>query len=126
MEYMDINLQDVTPAMLPESLALLSDLVGIRNTLKLTENFPGVSLYIPRKAKEHHPIAKVMGQDVFKKLIESYSGEAIKIAKPDSIYRKLKHLEVKKLKAQGLPNREIAVQLNYSQRHIERVLREYV
>ena len=118
------DLANTRRAMLPKSLAALSDLIGIPATLKLALRYPSVAIYIPRTAKAEHPVAKEIGLKLFKKMVEYYDGETIKIAKLDTLYRQLKHQEAKRLHMKGCSNKEIALHLKYSQRHIERILRE--
>lgn len=107
---------------LPESLRDLTDIIGLESTLKLATLFPGVPLYIPSHSRADHPIATVIGEEKFSKLVYYYEGDTIKLAKIDAVDRQIRHKRVRILKERGMTNREIAIELKYSQRHIERLV----
>jgi len=107
---------------LPESLRDLVEIIGLSPTLKLASQFPGVPLYIPNYPKNNHPIATVLSQELFEKLVYYYAGDTLKLAKIDTVNRQIKHKRLRLLKEQGKTNREIAIELNYSQRHVERLV----
>lgn len=121
MQAMDLQPHLINAELLPESLQELSEVVGLDAALKLAAAYPSVPLYVPSKARPDHAIAEVIGPGAFECLVNHYGGDTITVAKIEAATRQIKHHMLKDLKKQGHSNRDIALQLNYSQRHVERI-----
>ena len=122
-----MNAQDIRPDLinadlLPHSLQELTDVIGLTAALKLAAAFPGVPLYIPAKAEPDHRIAQIIGIDAFTALVKEYQQDTLKLPKVDAAERQIKHGMVKAMKREGQSNRTIALEMNYTQRHVERLV----
>ncbi|MCV6587530.1 MAG: hypothetical protein OIF57_00685 [Marinobacterium sp.] len=107
---------------LPESLRELAEIIGLEYALVMADMFPGVPVYIPANCREDHPVAAAIGLENFRKVIYYYGGDTLKLAKSDAVRRQIKHKRAQLLKKSGMTNRQIAAELDYSQRHIERII----
>ncbi len=121
---MEISVDLIDTDLLPESLQELSEVIGLDEALKLAATYPGLPLYVPSTAKPEHAIAQIIGPGAFTCLVNHYGGDYIKLTKIDAAARQIKHHLLKDLKREGISNRDIALQLNYSQRHVERLTSE--
>lgn len=118
---LEIQADLIDTDLLPESLQELSEVIGLDAALRLAAAYPSVPLYIPSLAKPNHAIAQIIGPGAFTCLVAHYGGDTITLAKVDAAERQIKHHIHKTLKSQGKSNRDIALTLNYSQRHVERL-----
>ncbi|MGI1671972.1 MAG: hypothetical protein K6L74_16840 [Neptuniibacter sp.] len=121
MNARDIQADLIDVELLPSSLQELSEVIGLDATLKLAATFPSVPLYVPSVAKPDHRIAGIIGFANYQHLVEYYGGDTITLAKVDAATRQIKRHMHKSLRSQGKSNRDIALELNYSQRHVERL-----
>lgn len=121
MNSLDIRPELIDEDLLPQSLQELSEVIGLDAALKLAAAYPGVPLYIPAKFNHHHTIARLIGTTAFSALVEQYQGETLKLPKVDSALRQIKHEMRRRMRHAGKSNREIALALNYTQRHVERL-----
>lgn len=120
-----IDLGQIDVALLPQSLQDLAEVVGLGAALDLTRHYPGVRLYVPGIARPAHDIAGIIGFETMVKLCERYGYDYLAMPKMDSVVTQLKHHYVRQLITLGeMSNREIALSLNYSQRHAERLRSE--
>jgi len=64
---MDITKIDPKNISLPEALQEIADHIGIKNTLKIINLFPGCTIYIPTKAS-------IMKNHIYNKIWEEFNG----------------------------------------------------
>jgi len=111
--------------LLPHSLQKLSEVIGLRAALKLTALYPGVSLYIPAVPIPNHEIELAIGSKAFTTLVDCYQHDTLILPTLDSVHRQVKHHLLLELKRHGESNRSIALKINYTQRHVERLVSSY-
>ncbi|MGB1238552.1 MAG: hypothetical protein ACPG4U_10105 [Pseudomonadales bacterium] len=119
MKHWDIESTDIQSDLLPQGLQELCQVIGLKATLNLAKAYPGVTLYIPAVPVQGHAIANVVGLDAFQKLVHVYQQETLRIPKLDAAIRQVKHKAVINLKQHGESNRNIALELGYTQRYVE-------
>lgn len=128
MSIADQTIDDITKNvcidLLPESMQELVSTIGLPATIKLIEKFPGLRPYIPdpRSIDADHVIAQTIGIDAATTLSELFGGDTLRLPKLDNIERQMKHRTLLALKEKDVSNSEIARQLNYSIRHVERLV----
>ncbi|MDD5271105.1 MAG: Mor transcription activator family protein [Methylovulum sp.] len=69
-----MTIDDGLADLLPASILLLIDLIGLTETLTLVESYGGTAIWIPKKSRQGHPVAEVVGTVAFAKLC-SYAGD---------------------------------------------------
>lgn len=108
---------------LPYSLQELVMAIGLAPALALATRFPGISLYVPSKAKAEadHPIAATIGAAAMASLCHHYGPGYLTVPKLDRALAQIKHQLVKELREQRVSHRQIALALNYTERHVIRI-----
>jgi hypothetical protein len=83
--------------------------------------FAGICLYVPAKAEEKHPIAKVIGFSAYKRLVAEYGGENICL--PDG-WREVtdrRDREIALLLARGHTTEQVAKITGLTRRRIQQI-----
>lgn len=117
--------ETVNRDLLPESLQDLADVIGLENTIKLIDRFPGISLYIPHKTTDSHVLVTVIGEASAEALCDAFGGNEVRLPKLDSAKRQFKYHTLRKMKSAGCSNRIVAQVLQYSERHVERLASQF-
>lgn len=110
---------------LPELMQNIAELIGVAASINLVRVWGGVRLYIPASAGIGHTIANVIGQQELETLCAEYGGETITLPAINNVDMQLKYRQIKKLLAEGVSNRDVALRTGYTQRHIERIRRQF-
>lgn len=108
----------VTPS--ERAIAELANEVGLEVATALAQKFGGTRLYVPRNIGEHHPIYAALGKETASLISDLVGGGSIDIPKMAA-----NRARVYELRSQGaLTIRQIALDTDFSERHVYRLLRE--
>lgn len=118
-----LQISNINPELLPQTLRDLVDLIGLEPALNLATHYSGVSVYIPQNPHSGHPLVAIVGLENLQKLSEMYAQEYIKL--PNTCAYKLKHQMVRDLSDQGASIRNIARETGYTSRRVEQLKREF-
>jgi len=117
-----IDIAQVNLRSLPLSMQQLAKQIGLAEMLALVEKFPGIKIFIPKKASESHQLAQVIGFRSMQMLCARYGNDYLVVPKLDRILQQIRNQMVRELRAQNLSVRDIALALNYHERHVRRIL----
>ncbi len=120
----DIDANRINSELLPESLQELGGLIGLGSALDLADAYAGIRLYVPGKATADHTIARVIGFDNLKVLCAHFGETPMRLPKIDKAIKQIKRHLVLEMKEDGKSNSCIALTLNYTERHVERIVSE--
>lgn len=118
---MNLTAAQINPDLLPQSLRDLVEVIGVDATLKLVQHRPGVPVYVPARPHADHPLAAVIGLEALTQLSAVYAQEHLRLPKLDAAARQVKHALVRQLRAAQMSNRDIALQVGYTQRRVEQL-----
>lgn len=123
---MTLSADQIDTDLLPPMLKRIAEVVGLDSALIISERYPGVTMYVPYEARPDHSLAKKFGLATMQALCAEFGGDKIMVPKLDAVKRVLKHELAKEMRRSGLPAREVATQLDYSERHTFRVTSGYL
>lgn len=83
--------------------------------------FAGMSLYIPAKFDEKHPIAKVIGNSAYKKLVEEYGGEILCLPDGRQEIIDRRDREIALALARGDTTEDVAKRTGLTQRRVQQI-----
>ena len=66
---------------LPESMAYMSEIIGLEATLKIATECGGLRLYVPVRIATDHWLYDLIGEEAFTKLVRHFQAEEIEIAR---------------------------------------------
>lgn len=98
------------------TIGSIKKLIGEEDADKLSYEFGGNRIYIPKKVGEHHPIAVCVGLAQAKKICEAWYGHNYNV--PFSMAKKHRAVALRK---SGLSMRQVAIKLTMSERHVYRM-----
>ncbi len=101
---------------LPELLAVAFEAGGIAAVIGLSKAFGGKRVFIPKGARDDHPILIAAGDKGGRAVVQRFGGEQVQFPKGK---RALTRLTVEAMK--DAPANEIADALNVSYRHVGRL-----
>lgn len=108
----------------PELLRSLVKLIGERLTRELAAKCGGIAAtYIPTKINPKHDWAKVLGEEAWAKVVETYGGQRLELPMGARLGVPMKR-RILELAAAGLSNREIARKLHVGERWVRRVVND--
>lgn len=105
----------------------LSGVIGFTNTLKLMAWFGGDHkrrLYIPLTFDPDQIMAKVIGEDSARRLIQEWPGEFLSVPSLPDYEADVRKRKVKRMIEQNFGTQEIAGFLEMSERRIQQICRE--
>jgi len=113
--------QGIREADLPSSMQFVSDLIGLEPTLKLLQVYGGRNVYIPKKARDNHPIARIAGREALEKLAAEFGGLALQFPMAAWAQSKARNrvIRAKRTSASGS---ELARDFKLSERQIWKIL----
>lgn len=117
----DLDPAKVNLALLPLGLQQLSRVIGLGAAMKLADRYPGLTIYVPEKATDQHYLAMLIGAPAMEKLCINFGPGKLLVPKLDRILQQLKRRLVLDLREQGYSARDIALALNYTERHVLRL-----
>lgn len=103
-----------------DALDELSGVIGMEAAHKLARTFGGTSIYVPMAIGESHPLSVAIGRDAAELLSAWTGGSAISIPKQAERRSRVAALR----QGTALTIAQIAVETDYSERHVYRLLRE--
>ncbi len=103
---------------LPELTQQLIELIGLPATLKLTQKFGGLPLYIPIQPERANLLAQVLPADKIRLLCERFGGETIGSI-PKGLLTAFRDQSIRYRKQhEYATNRQLAIEYHLTQRHI--------
>lgn len=114
---MTICADDINVDLLPQLLRELADIIGLDATLKLTEAYPGVSIYVPAVPRPHHKLASIIGYDNLVALSDIYGKDYLAMPKLDAAVRQIKHALIRDMQGK-FSARQMALATGYTTRRV--------
>lgn len=120
---MNINdLKRVDIHLLPHSLQVLVECIGVENAFRLTSEYGGRPKYIPKQA-QRTALSKILPPEALLALVERFAGLALEIPKVDHFTRQLRNLQIQQETSEGCSRSMLANKYNLSQRQIGNIRR---
>jgi Mor family transcriptional regulator len=105
-------------------LTELQDVIGLKNTLALVEQWGGVPLYIPESIPDNHRIAKLIGKDAADALARYCGRERINIPLARDYKRAQRNAEIYNRHKAGESANDLAIQYGLGARQMWEVIGE--
>lgn len=103
----------------------LVELIGEESAIKLIQRFGGTTLYIPHNPPQDHALSFVLGYEAATKLASAYGGEDLFLPLVRQWLREQQRRMIHDLKAQAVPNNQIAQRIGCTSRWVRMVTQEY-
>lgn len=113
---------NVDIAQLPQTIAEISEIVGIDATLRLVEAWGGVRLYVPRQMPEDHLLVSTLGREEAELLAEHYGGETILISRCLAAVRAVRNTRIQKDRENGVSIALLALRHSLTERQVYSIL----
>ena len=110
------------PEDLPESLALMCELIGLDKTLSLVRLFGGTRLRIPAHPADGHPLCRELGRAQARLLGSHYGGDDVYIPSLARLRRRQRNRRLRAAYDAGATVRELARSEHLSERSITTIL----
>lgn len=105
----------------PNTLRDLALLVGRDATLRLAHVCGGLDrVYIPRVPTSSHAWKSVLGDEAWSRVVDAYGGQRLDL--PRGCFLNVRKREIITLAEQGVPHRQIALQVHVTERYVRGVL----
>jgi len=99
----------------------LANVIGLEAALILVEKHGRTAIWVPKKAKEDHKFALLLGLEAFKKLCYYYGDTALEIDRCVAVMREARYQQII-ADSENLSNRELARKYVTTERHIRTIL----
>lgn len=120
---MNLNdLKRVDIHLLPHSLQVLVECIGVENAFRLTSEYGGRPKYIPKQV-QRTALSRVLPPEALLALVERFAGLALEIPKVDHFTRQLRNLQIQQETSEGCSRSMLAHKYNLSQRQIGNIRR---
>lgn len=103
--------------------------IGRENAVRLISNVPRrgkrpwrVAFYIPKRINDSHMLARTLGMDVAQRLCKDLGGLSIQTSNGNSIYRRFRNQEIRRMANQGMSLVQIAGVMNISDRMVRNIV----
>ncbi|MDT8446176.1 MAG: Mor transcription activator family protein [bacterium] len=103
----------------------LVSILGQEGALKLIQRFGGTALYIPHNPPQNHALSLVLGPEGAARLASYYGGENLYLPLGRQWLREQQRRMIHDLKAQAVPNNQIAQRIGCTSRWVRMVIRDY-
>lgn len=107
---------------LPQTVAEISEIVGIDATLRLVEAWGGVRLYVPQQMPEDHLLVSTLGRDEAELLAEHYGGETILIPRCLAALRAVRNTHICNERDKGASIALLALRHHLTERQVYAIL----
>ncbi|WP_126456710.1 Mor transcription activator family protein [Sulfuriflexus mobilis] len=114
---------DATLEHLPPSIQELVEITDLPAALAIVEVRGGIRLCVPRRAREDHWLAELIGLENMEKLIAIYAGEEIDIPRCLAALKAAKDLQIARDIEQGVSGARLARKYEYTERGMRKVKR---
>lgn len=104
--------------LLPPQLRLLIRVMGEGPALELAAQRGGTQLTVPVRVRRDHWLYDVVGHTAFAALVAECAGITLELPKYDKVLQQHRHQRVHALAREGWTQGEIAVETNYTRRHV--------
>lgn len=121
---------------LPKTAQEIANVIGVERTLYLIGQLPRVKagppgkegwrvvLYVPKTLPLDHQLVRILGWQDAEKLCKHFPGEILSPPTCDSVYRRFRDENIRKLYAQGNTTRAIAYWLGITERHVRNIVQQ--
>ncbi len=109
---------------LPPTLREIHDLLGRQGTLTLVERYGGTHVHVPRRCRDNHELAVLLGREPAARFIRHFAGVRLYIAKMDAVLRAVRDAEIRKLYDAGLSAARLAQKYGLSERRVWSILKQ--
>jgi len=99
----------------------LGAIMGTEAALRLIAVFGGGSLYVPNTPDATHPIALVVGQRPYLRLVDAYAGQSLSLPAGSEFLRLRRMRQVVRLLAEGVSTEELARRFGCDPRTIRNI-----
>jgi hypothetical protein len=99
----------------------LGAVIGYTATAALVDWFGGGNLYVPFESTVDHPVARVIGEPAFKRLVKEWPGETLWLPLGYQREQDRRDRMIAVLLSQGLGSKEVASIAGMSERHVQAV-----
>lgn len=104
--------------LLPPQLRTLIRVMGEAAALELVAHRGGTQLTVPARVRRDHWLYDVVGHTAFAALVAECAGITMELPKYDKVLQQHRHQRVHALAREGWTQGEIAVETNYTRRHV--------
>lgn len=109
---------------LNESLALMVEVIGVDATLSLVNEYGGIAVHIPNKAKPSHVMVELIGDDNFKELCKYFGGAQFSFPRCVHLLRAVRDEKILAERKAGKTNFKIARDNALTERQVRRILKK--
>jgi len=120
-----MGIPDQIPCYLPRSILDLIDVIGEKATQIIVNERGGITLCVPSTVTEDHWLYSDIGKEAFTKLVKTYKGEEIEIARCEKALQLKKELDIVKAKSQGIGTFTLARHYQLSARRIRMIVEKH-
>lgn len=113
----------IPPEYFPESVQYLITVIGLHSALILVKNKGGAHIEIPKRARERHWLADLIGMDDFNKLALAYGSTMLEIPRCANLLRLARNIKMLQDKRAGATNSQLALKFQMTERRIRSTLR---
>lgn len=108
---------------LPPTLREIHDLLGRQGTLALVERYGGTHVHVPRRCRDDHELAVLLGRGPAARFIHHFAGVRLYVAKMDAVLRAARDSEIRRLYDSGLSAARLVQKHGLSERRIWSILK---
>ncbi|AEJ01260.1 Mor transcription activator domain protein [Nitrosomonas sp. Is79A3] len=112
---------EIDQSLLPGILLEISELIGIKATLKLVAKYGGVRLYVPKTLRPDHDLVEIIGRESAEYMTDRFGGEVLEIPKATLANTALRNISIRQ-EYSFLSQRQLALKYQTTERHIRRIL----
>ncbi len=114
------------PADWPQSMIDLAMVVGVEITERLMVEFAGRRFYVPKRIKDGHWLAVLLGQEGAEKLSDNYGGDQLVLSMGTKVKRRRRDQAIIRQYDSGWSVDELALEHDLTARQIFNVLKKTV
>lgn len=115
------DMLQIDPSIFPPLLRMLTKLIGIEDTIKLTSNWGGRVLTVPTAKTGTSYLYKILSHESADKLISEYGGDSFDCPKPDKIFMQIRNKKIRQQRNQGTTIAQLTSDFNLTRRHISNI-----
>lgn len=112
----------VETELLPESMAKLSEIIGLPAVLDLMEAFGGTQLWVPEKLSHNHLLVDAIGAEAAQQMCEYMAKERMLVPRGESIRREIRNRAIRRERFQGAKLAELAIRYRMTDRQVLNIL----
>ncbi|WP_303909443.1 Mor transcription activator family protein [Thiohalomonas denitrificans] len=107
---------------LPPVFREVAEAIGLPAAPALVERWPGVTIWIPKRNEENHPLAEQLGMEAAQRLSALYDGDYLRVPRCTRAARKARDAEIRQCHKEGKTARELALRFRLTERQVWNIL----